>query len=1090
MRKFISFFIKYPIWSNAIIIIILASGTLGMFTMRHSFFPELPTNRINVAVTYPGASPLEMEQGVTTKIEEALKNVTGIDRITSTSSENFANIRIECETDEDIDDMLQKVKNAVDAVNGLPAASEQPLVTKQEGGMMSMASFISLSGPDDLKALKEKGDQVERDFLNSADISEVMKFGYPELEISVEIREADLQRYNLTFNTIVSAISFSNLDISAGTIKTSEEELYIRSMSRSADPKDIGNIVVFAQPDGQKIRVKDVADVTLDFSEIPSKSYVNRKRSVTFLINKLPTDDLSAISKFTTEYVENFNKANDEFEMKIMFQFADMLDERIEMLSLNLVFGLILVVIVLSLFLRMRLSFWVAFGIPFSFIGMFALGMLYGMTVNMISLFGMIMVIGILVDDGIVIAENIYAHYEKGKGPMQAALDGTLEVMGSVFTSVITTVVAFSFLFFVEGGMAFMAEMAFAVVACLLLSLVEAFLILPSHLSHDWVLKPIRWKGYQRVRSKLERGIDKVRNGYAWLLRGIIRRYKAWVWFPFLFMIFVIVLQATGAIGWSWFENPPFDSISIEAAFKPGESAKQTEEFLWYAHDVVDSIAREVEEETGEAFVSYISLSVGNTEALGESGPHCGIIRVSTESSEKINTRDLANRIKARIGENWKQRLEKLTVGGQEQFGKALAVSLVSENEEQINQAATYFKRELDDIDGVNDIIDNSGIGNRELHIELKPKASLLGLTLNEVLNQIRQGFFGAEAQRLILGRDEIKVWVRYPKDDRKSLSNLDNVMIKTTAGQYFPFYELAKYDIRRGKVGINHLDGRQEIEVSADVADNSQIGAVSGTVMAEIIPDLQEKFPDVNVTMRGQAEEGQEGMQWFAIAFIASIIMMGIVLSLNFRSFYQARLIIMVIPIGFFGAVLGHGIEGYNFSMLGLFGVIALAGVLVNDSVVMLDTYNRLLRQGVDPKTAAYECGKQRFRPVILTTITTVAGLYPLILESSFQAQFLVPMAITIAYGVLFGTIILILFFPALILAFNDMKRIRWWLWRGGTYPPTRLEAEPVYKQMKREGAMKEFVEYQETYDTLTFEKKGRGNNSGQIDNVEDSDE
>jgi len=1075
MRKFISFFIKYPIWSNAIIIIILGFGLLSMFTMRHSFFPEMETTSLTVMVTYPGASPQEMEEGVTTKIEEALKNVSGIDEITSTSSENFSNIQVWCYTDEDIDEMLTKVKNAVDAVNGLPAASEQPLVVKNSSGrMMTTASYISLSGPDDLDRLKEVGDQVERDFLNSTAVSSMDKFGYPNKEIVVEIRESDLQRYSLTFNQIVQSISMNNLDFSAGLIKTSTEQMYIRSMSRSTDPEDIGNIVLYAQPDGQKIMVKDVANVFLDFEEVSSRSYVNSKRSVTYLIRKLPNDDLSKIASFTENYVEEFNRDHDDFEMKIMFQFSEMLDDRIELLGVNLFFGLLLVVFVLSLFLRIRLSLWVAFGIPFSFIGMFALGAIYGMTVNMISLFGMIMVIGILVDDGIVIAENIYSHYERGKSPMLAALDGTMEVMPSVFTSVITTIVAFGFLFFVEGAMSFMAEMAFAVVACLLLSLVEAFLILPSHLSHDWILS--RKKKTKGIRYRLEKGIEWLRSGYAWLLRGILKRYRAWVFFPFLFILVTVYLQASGYIGWTWFENPPFDSITLAAAFKPGETDVQTEEFLWYAQGKIDSLGALLEEELDEKVISYVALNIGSASGLGENGPHAGTIRVSTESSDNIDTRAIANRIKECISESWQNRLQKFSVGGEEQFGKPISISLVSEDDKELAECAFWLRNEFEGMEGLNDVVDNSGIGNRELQVSLKPQASLLGLSLNDVLGQTRQGFFGAEAQRLILGRDEVKVWIRYPRSGRASLADLDNVMIKTTSGQRFPFHELADYTIKRGKVEINHLDGKKEIEISADVTDMTKVGEYSGRIYAELVPQIEEKFPNVRLNMRGQSEEGMESLYWFLIAFGASIMMMMIILSLNFKSFYQAKLILMVIPVGFYGAVLGHGIEGFNFSTLGLFGVIALAGVLVNDSVVMLDTYNRLLREGADVKTAAYECGKQRFRPVILTTITTVSGLYPLILESSFQAQFLVPMAITIAYGVFFGTIILIFFFPALILFFADMKRSRWWLWRGGKYPPSRIEVEPITKIMKRELQMKEITNANQKYSRLDLEGKEGG--------------
>lgn len=1073
MRKFIAFFIQYPIWANAIIVLTAGFGLLSMFSMRHSFFPETTPTKIFISVVYPGASPSEMENGVTTKLEEAVNGLDGVEKITSKSREDFANITLEAFEGQDLDDLLVEVKNAVDGVGNWPAGAERPIVTKQKTTGMSVAAFVSLQGPDNTWKLKEMGDRVERELRNTKEISELQVFGYPDLEIVVEVRESDLQRFNIRFDEIQNAIRFANLDMSGGIVKTTSEQIYIRSLNRSTDPEEIKKIIVRTQPDGQVVTVGELANVELKFSENPNKSFVDRRRSATFIISKLPNEDIGSIANVVEEYIQDFNKDNPEYNMKILFQFNDMLNERIYMLGENLGWGLFWVCLVLGAFLSLRLSAWVAFGIPFSFIGMFALGAMYGMTVNMISLFGMILVVGILVDDGIVIAENIYAHYERGKSPMQAALDGTMEVMSSVFTSVLTTMVAFGFLLFVGGDMEMMEEMAFSVIACLFLSLIEAFLILPSHLASKKLLQPVDVKWYQKLRTRIEWTISKLRQGHAFLLGKLMGWYRAWVFFPMAFIIVILILLINGNIRTAFFPNIPFDSITLEAAFKPGELEPETEKFLWETHAIIDSIGQEIIHQYNDTLITSVSLTVGTTESMGEIGPHTGNIRISVKENDQVSTNEIANKIKDRIPAYWKQRLEKFSVGGQEQFGKAVDISLQSEDQVAIKEAAQLVKAKLTVMPEVKTVVDNSGIGNRELHLELKPKAHLLGLTLNEILNQIRQGFYGAEVQRLIRGRDEIKIWVRYPRQDRKSVSQLENMRVKTIAGQSFPLHELVKYDMKRGKVGINHRNGAQEISVEADLYDSELSGEINSRFVDDIWPLVQEKYPNVQYSAGGQAEKAMDSGIRLGIAFILGVFLILVILSLNFASFYQARLILMVIPIGIFSAILGHGIEGHPFSMLSLWGVIALVGILVNDAVVMLDTYNRLLRSGLDVKTAAFEAGKSRFRPVILTSITTVAGLMPLIRESSFQAQFLIPMGISVAYGVLFATLLLIFFFPILILFFNDMRRAWFWLWRGGQYPPSRKDVEPIYKHMERENEMHQLVVLEEEHEAIDFHRK-----------------
>lgn len=1057
MKRLIAYFIKFPIWANALIVITGIVGVLSLFLMPKSFFPEMNPNRVYITVSYPGASPKEIEEGITTRIEESLNGIQGVKEITSKSTENVSDITITGIEGIDVDEMLQDVKNAVDGISQFPAGAEKPIVYAQTsrgmGGMSNVVGFYSLYGPDNLWELKKMAEKIERELLSSKEISQIDVVGYPPVIISVDIRENDLLKYGLNFNIISNVIRMSNIDLSGGSVKTNEEEIIIRSMNRSTDPDKVKEIVIFAKPNGDVVKLKDIAEVKLDFTEVPLKNYINGKRGVSFIVKKTTDEDLDKIADQMTSYISKFNKNEEKFKMRSLFQFADLLDQRIDTLSNNLVIGLFLVCLVLGMFLSLRLSLWVAFGIPFSFIGMISFGILYGMTINMISLFGMILVVGILVDDGIVIAENIYAHFERGKSPMRAALDGTTEVMNAVFTSVLTTVFAFSTLLFVGGEMEMMQEMAFSVIACLLFSLIEAFLILPSHLASKKILKP----NDSKFRKALNSGVNSVKEGYGRLLEKILERHRLHVWGPMGFIFLIVVLFNFGWIRWTFFPSIPFDSILVEFTYQPGDRETKTENFLWYCDSVVEQYNQELIKKYNDTIITYQSLSVGTTENLGEYGSHVGSIRISVKENDHISTIDMSNELRAKFPEDSIRLLEKFTVGGQQRFGKEVSISLQSEESEELESAANWMKEQIVGFPEVKSVLDNSGIGNRELHLELKSKAYLLGLNEMSISNQIRQGFFGQEVQRLIKGRDEIKIWLRYPFSDRNSIADIENTRIKTDLGQEFPLKELADYTIKRGKIKINHIDGKKEIRVDASLIDSELSGQVNSQIKRDILPKLLSNFPNVNYQIKGQAERAQDSGERLGIAFLISIILIMMTISLNFKSFYQSRLILMVVPVGIFSALLGHGIVGKPFSTLSVWGVIALVGILVNDAVVMLDQFNKNLAMGMPIKEAVLKAGISRFRAITLTTITTVAGLYPLILETSFQAQFLIPMAISVAYGVLFGTIILLLYFPALILYFNDIKRTRRWIWEGGEIAPNWKDVEPVLENNKR---IKEFDE------------------------------
>jgi len=1057
MKKLISHFIKYPIYSNAIILVTAIIGIISLTLMPRSFFPELAPNKIYVYVSYPGASPEEIEEGITTRIEESLNGVEGIEEITSSSSENLSRVTIKTYAGFDIDEVLQDVKNSVDAIYSFPVGAEKPNIQKQKsrgmGGVGNTVGFYALNGPDDLWQLKEKSDKIEKDLLNDDNISQLEVIGYSPIIISVELDEKELLRHNLNFDIISSKIKMSNIDISGGNIKTNKDEIIIRSNNRNNTADEIKNIVVQSNiNDGGIVRLKDVASVEMKFSDIPLKSYVNGQRSISFIINKTPEEDLNKIAKSVEKYIKNFNVENDGFEIVTLFQFSDMLDQRIETLSNNLILGLILVLIVLGFFLSFRLSAWVAFGIPFSFIGMISIGIIYGMTINMISLFGMILVVGILVDDGIVIAENIYSHFEKGKSPMQAALDGTMEVVTPVLTSVLTTVFAFSTLLFVGGEMEMMEEMAFSVIAALLFSLIEAFLILPSHLSNKKVFKKEKNTFYSKIKKIVEDLIFNLRNRYNKLNKKFIKNYRFHVWTPVIFISIVLILLINGSIRWTFFPSVPFNEVKIEFAYKPGEREFRTEKFLKYCDSIIQDYKEELIEKYNDSIITNVSYSLGVTENLGVRGANVGSIRISSKENNLISTIQMTNDIQSRISKDSIILMDKITFGGAQQFGKEVSISLQSENDTELKNSVNWLKEKISSINMVKEVLDNGGVGSRELHISLKEKAYSLGLTETDILRQIRQGFFGEEAQRLIVGRDEVKIWLQYPEKDRNSIQDLENIKIKTNLGQLISLEEVADYEYKRGRVKINHINGTKEIRVDASLFDAEYSGVVNDQIEKDYLQNLSLYFPNVKYKIMGQAERAADSGKRLGISFLISIILIVITISLNFKSFYQARLILMVIPVGIFSAILGHGIMGKPFSTLSVWGVIALIGILVNDAVVMLDRFNRNLDEGMNITEAVLAAGNSRFRPIILTTITTFVGLFPLILETSFQSQFLIPMAISVAFGVLFGTILLLFYFPSLILYFNDIRRARWWLWRGGKTPPSKIEVEPLTKLKLRQ--------------------------------------
>ncbi|MEP0984158.1 efflux RND transporter permease subunit [Ekhidna sp.] len=1062
IKSLIEYFVKYPILANILIALTLIGGVASMINTKKSFFPTLEDKNITVSVSYPGASPDEMEEGVTLKIEEALKGVVGIYQITSTSSENFANINVQKIDGYDIDELYTDVKNSVDGISSFPAGAEKPIIVKQKS--RTTAQWLALTGDVDLNTLKQFAEGVEDELLATGVISQVGISGFPQLEISIEVSEDVLRRYNLTFTEVANAVRVNNRDVSAGSVKTRTEEILIRARAKDTDADKIGDIVIRSNDNGQNLRLRDIATIEEKFADQPNKSFLSGKRAVFIEVRRLEREDLEQISVVVNNYVEEFNEKNDAVQLTMTWDFMSMLNQRLDMLTSNGLMGLTLVLISLGLFLSLRLSFWVAWGIPSSFLGMFILGTFVGLTINMISLFGMILVIGILVDDGIVIAENIYSHFEKHGNPIKAAVQGTLEVVPAVFTSILTTMVAFTPLLLLTGGFEMLKDMAIVVIFSLGFSLIEAFFVLPAHLASKNVLsiKKEDTRSY-KIRSFLNGIINYLRiKIYGQALKFTMKYRAISVSIVVAFVMIIVGMMRGGIIPSTLFPPIAFNSVNVEIAFKPGELEDKVEVYLKRFDEAVWRVNEKLKEETGtdKDIVKNTFTSIGSSSF--ESGSHTGFVNIFHEELDEfdLNQYDIIDKLRAEIGPV--PEAEKFAIGGRSRWGKPVSVRILGKNYEELAEAKDYLISELDQLSALKDVTDDIPIGNREVQLDLLSQAYFLGLSNTDITQQLRQGFFGEEVQRFMKGNDEIRVWVRYPKEDRKSIDQLESVKIKDGDREY-PLTQLADYEINRGVSGIKHYEASRSVTVEADMVDPfGDANVILEKVEKDIVPKMLARFPTVRVDYGGQAEERARSAGEMGTYFLGAFIVILFILMINFRSVYQAILIILMVPLGWFSGILGHGIETWisatpkPVSMLSLWGMIALMGVIINDAVVFLSKFNSLVKvEGQSVYQAAYNAGIARFRPIMLTSLTTVLGLYPLIKETSFQAQFLIPMAISVAYGVLFGTIIILLFFPVFILIANDLRRYAKWLWTGEK--PSREDVERVLIDERR---MEEYKE------------------------------
>ena len=1064
MRKLIAYFIKHSVAVNVLVIAFLIFGGVGAYKLNSSYFPLVDSKNISINVTYPGASPQEVEEGIILKIEDNLKGLNGVDRVTSTSRENSGNINVEIEKGKNIDFMLLEVKNAVDRVPTFPVGMEPLIVSKLEA--LRPTITFSISGNNiPLATLKQIGRQVENDLRGIDGISQIQITGYPEEEIEIAINETNLLAYNLSFAEVSQAVNESSLITTGGTIKTSTEEYLIRANSRSYYADELSNLIVKSDASGRIIRLKDIAEVQDKFSETPNANYFNGNLSINITITSTNTEDLITSADKAKEYINDFNQKYDNVEINIIRDLSITLVERTNLLTENAIIGMILVLMFLSLFLNTRLAFWVAFGLPIAFLGMFMLAGYFNVTINVLSLFGMIIVIGILVDDGIVIAENIYQHYEKGKTPEQAAIDGVMEVLPAIVSAILTTILAFAIFLFLDGGIGdFFGEVSVVVILTLVVSLVEALIILPAHLAHSKALRKQNNTpksglagAFQKIFSKL-RYINKLGDAIMRWLRDTL--YSPSLRFAlqhkfFTFSIFVVFLILTygsfggGIIRGAFFPQIASDQVRISLNMPNGTNEKVTDSIISLieqrAIEVTDQISEEYFGSDGEKqLVKNIIKNVGP----GSSSASLSInLLEGEERPNEITSRLVTNRIQERVGLIFG--VESLVFGSGGNFGGSpVSISFLGNNITELKAVKTALKERLENNVLLKDVTDNDPAGIKEIRIKLNETAYALGLNLRTVMTQVRAGFFGSQAQRFQRGQDEIRVWIRYNRENRSSIKSLDNMRILIPNGDRVPLKEIASYEIARGDVAINHLEGRREIQVSADIKDPKKTSStdIMDEIENEIMPEILAKYPTVTPSFEGQNREFSKLNDSLKPVGLIVLLLIYIVIAFTFRSYSQPLLLLFLIPLSLPAVAWGHWIHDFPVNILSMLGIIALIGIMVNDGLVLIGKFNNNLREGMAYDNALYEAGRARFRAIFLTSITTVAGLAPLIFEESRQAQFLIPMAISIAYGIGFATVLTLIVLPIFLAFSNSVKTTAKWLWTGNKI--TKEEVERVTRE------------------------------------------
>ncbi|RJX30100.1 MAG: efflux RND transporter permease subunit [Desulfarculus sp.] len=1031
MKRIIAWFAQNHVAANLLMIFFILAGAVTALTMKLEIFPETSLDTITISVQYPGASPAEVEEGVVQRIEENIAGLAGIRRIDSKSSEGLATVTIEVVKGWDLQKLLDEVKSEVDRITTLPDEAEKPVI--RETTRRTQVLWVAVSGKVSEATLKALAQRLKDDITTLPGVTMAELLGVRDSEIHIEVSEQTLRRYNLTLKSVANAVAQGSLDLPGGSVKTQGGEILVRAKGRKYLAAQYHDVPIITKTDGSTVTLGQIARIKEGFQDDQEMfARFNGKPAALIQIYRVADQNALDVASQVKEYVA---KIRPELPAGVSVDFfsdrSKILKSRMDLLIRNMAQGLILVILILGLFLSARLSFWVTLGIPISFLGAIWILPYMDVSINMISLFAFIMVLGIVVDDAIVIGEQVFTLREDGMPPMQASIEGTSIIGKPVIFSVLTTVAAFLPLMMASGMMGkIMRNIPVVVIAVLLASLIESLFILPSHLAGSKV--KARKKGKEKLSARLLKRF--IRGPYYRLLDFCLRWRYATLTAGVAVLLIAAGLVMGGYIKFTLFPVVEGDILTANLELPAGAPAEQTikvisrlEQAAQKTLDRADQKRPQGSEPLHKYTVSLVGVSTGARGAHGGSssaGGNLGTIFIELLEGEKRNmsAKDLVAGWRKEAGAV--PEAESLSFTG-ELFsaGNPIEVHLSAPNEEELVKAADELKERLATYTGVLDIADSFVPGKWEMQLELKPAARSLGLTLQDLAQQVRYAFYGAEALKLQRSQDEVRVLVRYPESERRSLSDVQQMRIRTASGDEVPFSQVAEVKMTRGYTSVDRAQRRRVIKVTADVdPDQANASELRAWLEKSVLPTLAAKYQDLRYTMEGAGREERESLSDVLTGFVIALFLIYALLAIPFRSFSQPFIVMAAIPFGLVGALAGHFIMGLGTSLLSLFGMVGLTGVVVNDSLVLIDAANRLRDAGRTPGEAIREAGPLRFRAIILTSLTTFGGLAPIIFERSLQAQFLIPMAVSLGFGVLFATGITLLLIPCGYLMLEDL--------------------------------------------------------------------
>lgn len=1040
MKKIIEWSVGRPVVANLLMLFLLLVGGYCAVNMRKEMFPEFSLDRVEVSVIYKGASVEEIEESICTKIEEKITGIEGVKKVTSTAIEGKGTVIAELESYANVNRVLNDIKNQVDQIDTFPTESERPLTVE----LIVKRPVIKVAVYGDMSetVLTAIADEVKRDLLAMPGITQAVLFGNREYEISIEIPESNLRKYGLTLTQVAEIVKQNSLDLPGGTLRAESGKVLIRTKGQRYTAKEFEDLPIISRVDGTLVRLNRIATISDTFEEVDIQARMNGEPAVIVRIEKTSKQDAVEIADKVKRYVEEKKRElPSTVHLAVWDDDSRLIESRLDLLTRNALQGLALVLVILALFLRLRVAFWVAMGIPISMMGAFYFLTLFDYTINMISMFSFIVVLGIVVDDAIVIGENVYSKMMLGGDSISATVDGTAEVAAPVINSVATTLVAFGPMLFVAGTMGkFMKVFPIAIMTVLVVSLLEALLILPAHLAHMKRQEPAtgRWNPLrllEKLRSTIDRGqqqfVERFLVPFAvWSIR---ERYVFLASIAAI-LIFCWGIVAGGRLAFVFFPKVDSDRLSARLILPEGTSLKTTEDAVKKIEKSAREMASRYHRKDGQSVIRNMFSIVGDQLPIGvdrsaTKGSHAADVIVellpveerNVSSSELVSVwRELVGEIPDALSLTFSS-----TGGGPSPGGKPIEIILLGDRMDRLLEASEKLKGELARFEGVQDVEDSYRPGKKELRISLKEGARQLGISLADMARQIRANFWGEEPSKIQRGTNEVIIRVRYPEAGRASRYDLEMMRVRTADNKAVPFGQVVEIEEYQGPSNIVRRYGRRSITVSADV-DESRANAreIVNKLSGGFLNELKQSFPGVGVVLEGQQKETVESMSSLFKGLIVALFLIYILLANMFRTYTQPLIIMTAIPFAFIGIILGHLAFGMDITILSMFGVLALTGIVVNDSLLLLEASNREIDRGLTLSEALIAGIRDRFRQIILTTLSTAAGLLPLLMETSFQAQFLKPMAITVVFGLVTSTVLILLLVPCLAVIREDVLK------------------------------------------------------------------